>query len=150
MKALTWFSFLLGERQILRFLIFWSVVYERILSLQGLDTMVTIKCLDEAWRKVQITALFCWFRDARSQFRRGHLARDQNLPRSNSFLKVAVFGTRTPSLFLNISTFFARISKLHCIKLNSTSIYQSFRNCTQKEVTYFFSKNKALLMNKSS
>lgn len=59
-KALTWFALLLGERQILHFVIFWSVLYESMLtsvtyntcvytsSLQVLGTMVIINRFDEA------------------------------------------------------------------------------------------------------
>ena len=50
--------------------------------------MCKIKCLDEAWRKLQIVALFRWLGDACSQFRNGYLERDQNLPWWNLFLQL--------------------------------------------------------------
>ena len=48
---------------------------------QALGSRV-IKCLDEAWRKLQFIALFCWLREGRSES--GCLARDQNLPWSQA------------------------------------------------------------------
>jgi len=71
-----------------------------------------IKCLDEAWRKIQFIALFCWLRDGRSRLRSDCLACDQNLLQTNFFpgLKIATLGMKTLCLFLKILPIFCE----HC------------------------------------
>jgi len=89
--------------------------------------MGIIKCLDEAWWKLQIImALFCWLHDARSEFRSGYFAHDQNLPSSSSFpwLKIVVFGTKMPCLFHKISTFFAIIFSVSLLTVQNQTRHQ--------------------------